>query len=278
MYRIIFVSLAALLACAGPEGPQGPMGPVGPQGEQGEQGPQGEQGQQGQQGPRGPQGEQGEQGEQGPQGEQGQQGQQGQQGPRGPQGPESAIGTDVFSLFTFLREDFNEDRAPYWTRRGSGIWRVQGGRLIGRGRDEDALTGFIAQDDIEGPLYVAVTTEWLRGISNHWYGIAFYWDDWDGFYGFGISANRGFALRRWDRGGSPISLVDWTDSSAINEEGTNTLSVLIDEGWIEASVNGTLVAEVFDDTYTEGRVGVLIADDQEVAFDDLTAGKIIPLD
>ena len=39
-----------------------------------------------------------------------------------------------------------------------------------------------------------------------------------------------------------------------------------------------LVAEVFDDTYTEGRVGVLIVDDQEVAFDDLTVGAIISLD
>ena len=97
------------------------------------------------------------------------------------------------------------------------------------------------------------------------------------FYGFRITANGSYSISRWDNG-SPISLVDWTYSSAINEEGTNTLSVLIDEGWIEASINGTLVAEVFDDTYTEGRVGVLIGGDQEVAFDDLTIGTIPPLD
>ena len=83
---------------------------------------------------------------------------------------------------------------------------------------------------------------------------------------------------RWDGQVVPIALVDWTDSPSINEEGTNTLSVFIEEGWIEASVNGTLVAEVFDDTYTAGRVGVLIGGDQEVAFDDLTIGTIPPLE
>lgn len=243
MYKIIFVSLVALLACTAPEGPQGPVGPAGPQGEQGERGP------------RGPQGEQGEQ---------------------GPAGPQETIGTDVFSLFTFLREDFNNDRLS-WSERGPGTWRLQGGRLIGRGRDDDALASLIATDDFDGPLYVTVTTQWLRGINNHWYGIRFYWDYGDS-YAFGISANGSFVLRRWDDGGSPISLVDWTYSSSINEEGTNTLSVFINEGQIEAFINGDLVAKVFDDTYTEGRVGVSIVDDQEVAFDDLTVGAIIPLD
>ena len=176
-----------------------------------------------------------------------------------------------------LRQDFNNGDRLYWSERGSGTWRLQGGRLIGRGRDENALTSLIATEDFDGPLYGTVTTQWLRGINNHWYGIAFYWDSGDS-YGFGISANGGFALWRWDDGGSPISLVDWTDSSSINEEGTNTLSVFVDEGLIKAFINGTLVAEVFDDTYTEGRVGVSIVDDQEVAFDDLTVGTIIPLE
>ena len=109
------------------------------------------------------------------------------------------------------------------------------------------------------------------------YGIQFYSASRDN-YGFSISANGSFVLSRWDDGGSPISLVDWTYSFSINEEGTNILSVFIEEGWIEASINGTLVAEVFDNTYTEGRVGVLIGGDQEVAFDDLTVGSIIPLE
>ena len=79
-------------------------------------------------------------------------------------------------------------------------------------------------------------------------------------------------------GSSPITLVNWTYSSSINGEGTNTLSVLIEDSWIETSINGTLVATVFDDTYTEGGVGVMIGGDQGVAFDDLTVGVIAPLD
>ncbi len=110
------------------------------------------------------------------------------------------------------------------------------------------------------------------------YGIEFYSDRWGDSYGFSINAYGRFTLSRWDDGGNPISLVDWTYSSSINQEGTNTLSVLIEKGWIEASINGTLVAEVFDNTYTEGNVGVLIGGDQEVAFDDLTVGTIISLD
>ena len=285
MYKIIFVSLVALLACTAPEGPQGPVGPAGPQGEQGEQGERGERGSRGPQGERGPRGEQGEQGPQGEQGERGErgpQGPQGEQGEQGPAGPQETIGTDVFSLLTFRREDFNEDRMPPWTRLGSGTWRVQGGRLIGRGRDDNIMTRLLAREDFdsEGPLYVAVTTQWLRGIKGI-YGIEFYSDPRRGredAYGFGINAYGRFALWRWDGGGSPISLVNWTYSPAINEEGINTLSVFIEEGWIEASVNGTLVVEFFDDTYAEGRVGVMLADDQEVAFDDLIVGVIPPLD
>ncbi len=101
----------------------------------------------------------------------------------------------------------------------------------------------------------------------------FYRDGRD-FYGYSINTYGNFVLSRWDDGGSPIALVDWTYSSSINEEGTNTLSVFIDKGQIEASINGMLVAEVFDDTYTEGRVGVFIGGDQEVAFDDLTVGTL----
>ena len=151
------------------------------------------------------------------------------------------------------------------------------GGLIGRGRDDGYLTSLTSDPDFKGPLYVSVTTQWLRGIKTHSYGIIFYRDG-GSFYGFGISANGGFVLSRWDDSGDPITLVDWTYSSAINQEGTNTLSVFIDKGLIKASINGTLVAEVFDDTYTEGRVGVMISEDQEVAFDDLTVGTIIPLD
>ena len=263
MYRLIFVSLAVLLACTGPEGPQGPVGPAGPQGPQGEQGPRGPQGEQGEQGPRGPQGEQGEQGPRGPQGE---------------QGPQIAIETDVFKLFTFFREDFNEERMPYWTEIGPGTWRVQGGRLIGRGRDEDALTILRSRTDFNGPLYVTVATQWLRGEKGDMYGIDFHSDNRGDGYGFSINAYGSFTLSRWDDGGSPISLVDWTYSSSINGEGINTLSVFVEEGWIEASINGTVVAEVFDNTYIEGKVGVLIGNDKEVAFDDLTVGAIAPLD
>ena len=264
MYRIIFVSLAALLACAGPEGPQGPVGPAGPQGEQGEQG---------EQGPRGPQGEQGEQGPRGPQGE------QGEQGPRGPQGPagmQEAIGTDVFSLFTFFREDFgNTDPLGDWTKRGSGTWRVQGGRLIGLGSDDRYLTSLTADPDFKGPLYVTCTTQWLSGVKNFMYGIKFYSESSD-FYGFSINASGSFVLSRWDDG-DLLTLVDWTYSSSINQEGTNELSVFIEESWIEAYINGILVAEIFNNAYTKGSVGVLIGGEQTVAFDNLTVGATIPL-
>ena len=244
MYRLIFVSLA-LLACANLEGPQGPVGPAGPRG------PQGEQGEQGPRGPRGPQGEQGEQG---------------------------AIGTDVFRLFTFFREDFSDDVS--WDKGGSGTWRVQGGRLIGGGSDDNFMTSLIADVDFDigGPLYVSVTTQWLYGGKDERYGIYFYTDGRGSQYGFFIDANGSFVLSLWDDGGNPINLAGWTYSSSINEEGTNTLSVFVEEGRIEASINGTVVAEVFDNTYTEGRVGVAMGGDQGVAFDDLTVGAIFPLD
>ena len=117
--------------------------------------------------------------------------------------------TDVFSLFIFFREDFSDDVS--WDKRGSGTWRVQGGRLIGGGSDDNFMTSLIADPDFDtgGPLYVSVTTQWLYGGKDGRYGIYFYTDRGDG-YGFFINANGSFVLNRWDDGGSPINLAGWT--------------------------------------------------------------------
>lgn len=259
LYIALFVACSVSLAAC-----EGPVGPMGPQGERGEKGERGERGLRGVRGEKGDQGERGERGERGP------------------------IGTDAFKLFTFFRTDFSDrDQTRSWNKRGSGGGRVQGGRLILRGSDDGFLTTLTSSADFSGPLYVEVTTQWLSGVKNYGYGIQFYtgveyvssgflggyYVAGRDYYGFIITADGWYSIDRWDNG-DPLSLVDWTYSSVINQEGTNTLSVLIQEGRIEASINEIFVAEVFDDAYTEGRVGVLISGDQEVAFDDLTVGTI----
>jgi len=56
--------------------------------------------------------------------------------------------------------------------------------------------------------------------------------------------------------GIPAPLVGWTESSAILPYDWNTLKVVASGGNMEFYINGTLVASGYDETHTDGRVGI----------------------
>ena len=210
-------------------------------------------------------------GKEGPVGPQGPQGPQGEQGRVGPQGFDGQSGTDGATLY--LADFSSTDDIFSWSKQGNGSYRIEGGRLIVRG-GFNVLQQLVSGTQFSDNIDVTVTTQWLNGVDGAPYGILFYRSD-NGGYGFGITANGGFIISRWDQTVNdegvltPITLVPFTGSAEIQQRAQNILRVLAVEGIIRLFINGAVVGEIFDTTHLSGRIGVFVENNQEVAFDNL---------
>jgi pSer/pThr/pTyr-binding forkhead associated (FHA) protein len=112
-----------------------------------------------------------------------------------------------------------------------------------------------------------------EGPNNNGYGILFRFQDRDNFYRFDISGDGFFLLSKFYNG-EWVTLVPWTASSAINVgQATNLLTVEAVGSQIRVYTNDTLLAEVDDDTLTEGNFGFFASTFSEpnltVSFDDI---------
>jgi hypothetical protein len=94
----------------------------------------------------------------------------------------------------------------------------------------------------------------------------------DGYY-FMINGN-GYYSIRIGRGADVAALVDWQRSKAIHSGiDRNTVRAVCLNHQLAMYVNGTLVAQIRDDTYSSGYVGLAIAagdNGVDMAFDNLT--------
>jgi len=111
------------------------------------------------------------------------------------------------------------------------------------------------------------------GPNNNGYGILFRFQDRDNFYRFDISGDGFFLLSKFYNG-EWVTLVPWTASSAINVgQATNLLSVEAVGSQIRVYANDTLLAEVEDDSLTDGNFGFFASTFSEpnltVSFDDI---------
>ncbi|MFW9804566.1 MAG: FHA domain-containing protein [Candidatus Thorarchaeota archaeon] len=112
-----------------------------------------------------------------------------------------------------------------------------------------------------------------EGPNNNGYGILFRFQDRDNFYRFDISGDGFFLLSKFYNG-EWVTLVPWTASSAINVgHATNLLTVEAVGSQIRVYSNDTLLAEVEDDTLTDGNFGFFASTFSEpnltVSFDDI---------
>jgi hypothetical protein len=78
-------------------------------------------------------------------------------------------------------------------------------------------------------------------------------------YLFGITCDGQYSLRKWD-GSKMTNLIKWTASSAINSGPgkTNHLGIMAVGDHFGVYVNGTLLAESRDSSYSEGAFGIFI--------------------
>ena len=162
-----------------------------------------------------------------------------------------------------------------WVTNDVGTWEIADGRLLLRG-GERFFMSMAPPIHFAGDLKLAVRTQWIRGSGTGGYGL-----QWrvrinrDGYavgYGIIINTAGGYSVLRWDgeeTGNPPVFLHEWTSSVDIDQFGANDLQVVAVADTLRFFVNGTRVGTVVDDRYTEGRIGLIVEDGLQVAFDHL---------
>jgi pSer/pThr/pTyr-binding forkhead associated (FHA) protein len=111
------------------------------------------------------------------------------------------------------------------------------------------------------------------GPNNNGYGVLFRFKDRDNFYRFDISGDGFFLLSKFYEG-EWVTLIPWTASSAINVgQAANRLAVEAIGPQIRVYANDTLLAEVQDDTLTNGNFGFFASTFSDpnltISFDDI---------
>ena len=99
------------------------------------------------------------------------------------------------------------------------------------------------------------------------YGMIFRAPDPEQGYLVGISCDGNYRVRTWD-GENFEELVGWQPSEHIltGKDQTNRLGVMADGSKLSVYINGHLVEEIQDDTYSKGSFGTFIAADNTPGF------------
>ncbi|HKZ84885.1 MAG TPA: protein kinase [Anaerolineae bacterium] len=122
-------------------------------------------------------------------------------------------------------------------------------------------------------VVVDVDATQVAGPDNNDYGVICRYQDFDNFYRILISGDGYYAfIRQVD--GESTQLIDWTQSSAINQGAAhNHLTVICDGDSLALWVNDKFVAEASDDALAEGDIGLTAGTFNEagvrVAFDNV---------
>jgi hypothetical protein len=179
-----------------------------------------------------------------------------------------------------LEERFDSDDAWEAYQDDSINLKVSRGvyRMVSKG------TGLVwgLNADLHSNVVIEADAEQISTEDNNSYGIICRADTSNnsaGYY-FRISGDGFYAITLSD-GQELTQLVEWTASDAINQgQDTNRVMVVCVDDYLAMYVNGELVAEANDDTYTEGFAGLAVSvfeeADVDVAFDNVHIWEASP--
>ncbi len=168
--------------------------------------------------------------------------------------------SDAAAWETFVSDDSD-------LQVNDGVYRIQtgpGGYIWGLNEAEHT------------DVVMEVTTNQLSSHANNGYGIICRSDvsnNGDGYY-FLVSGDGFYSIRKGE-GDDVNALVDWTESSAVNEgQASNKIRAVCIGNYLAMWVNDEFVAETEDTTYTSGFAGLAAVafdnGDVDVTFDNLT--------
>ncbi len=180
---------------------------------------------------------------------------------------------------------------PTWTadfRRDDGTWDTQSDDELSRFYEQGTYhigvqsenTVAWGRGDVElSDFYLEVETAHVAGPLDNEFGVLFRYVDGGNFYFFSISSDGYYRLQKlvddeWE------VIIKWTPSDAIEtgEASVNRLGVLAQGPRIGLLVNGIVLDEVEDDTFTTGNLalaaGTFDEGGVEIAFDNLKVWEL----
>jgi hypothetical protein len=180
---------------------------------------------------------------------------------------------------TLLADDFSDESAwPVGEREGSRFYYEDGEYLIEV--FESDFGAWASSGDSWADVAIEVDARQVSGPDDNQYGLLCRYQDIDNFYEFDISGDGYYAIYV-KRAGEFKTLAPWTATNAIRQgESRNHLAVTCQGNRLAMSVNGELVAEVFDETFSEGEVAMIAGTFDEpgvvIAFDNLQVSAPSP--
>jgi len=178
-----------------------------------------------------------------------------------------------------FRETF-DDAHNGWTlvQNNQAEIAIGGGQLRITVKQPDSLAWSVAAGKTFGDFTLDVDATPLAGPDDNDYGVIVRRVDDNNFYRFEISGDGYFNIQKRQKGKWQKLVADWTESSAIRKgAATNHLRVVCVGRTLTFSVNQVQVAQVSDDAFARGEVGVLAGTLTEpgvqVAFDNFQVSK-----
>jgi hypothetical protein len=178
-----------------------------------------------------------------------------------------------------FRETFDDARNG-WTlvQNNQAEIAIGGGQLRITVKQPDSLAWSVAAGKTFGDLTLDVDATPLAGPDDNDYGVIVRRVDDNDFYRFEISGDGYFNIQKRQKGKWQKLVADWTESSAIRKgAATNHLRVVCAGRTLTFFVNQVQVAQVTDDAFARGEVGVLagtlVEPGVQVAFDNFQVSK-----
>lgn len=176
---------------------------------------------------------------------------------------------------TLLSEDFSE--ADAWEFYVDEDTQVDLQVIDGAYRIRTADAGYIwgLNEQEHRDVVMEVTTSQASSFENNAYGLMCRADisnNGDGYY-FLISADGGYSIARGE-GDDVVAIIDWTESSEINQgQAINSIRAVCIGDYLALYVNDTFVADTNDSTYAGGYAGFAAAAFEggniDIRFDNL---------
>ncbi len=152
------------------------------------------------------------------------------------------IGTETSEFFSSLRREISDGRYRWEAQRGAAASTTTA-----------LLPGYLV-----GDFHLQVSAKHIVGskTSSSW-GAIFRAQDHLNYFVFRLTDNQLFTVAVVEEGEWQM-LVDWTVSRAIRPYGVNQLTVLGRGAHLVLSINGEVVAELDDDRFGRGYVGLAL--------------------
>jgi hypothetical protein len=169
-----------------------------------------------------------------------------------------------------LTDDFSDATSGWQIQSEGELWSlgyVDGQYQVYAADSTYSVFGQPVQNYELANLALEVDAQQVSGPVDGTYGVIVRERDDDTFYLFAIASDLTYAVYR-TKGDDWQALVDWTESVVVKPLGeVNHLKLECVGPTMRFAVNGVLLAEVSDDTYPSGNIGLLVETTDEGAMD-----------